>query len=234
MQRYKILWADDEIDLLKPYIVFLESKGYDVLPLPSGADALDAVQKDKFDLIFLDEMMPGMTGLETLAQIKMIDDDVPIVMITKSEEEKIMEEAIGSKIADYLIKPLNPNQILLSVKKILDNKRLVSMKTNSGYQQDFRNIAMQYNDRIGFEEWMEIFKRLTYWELELDQAQDKSMEQVLEMQKAEANSYFTKFIEEHYESWMSDPKAERPVLSHQLMRKKVFPLLEEGKPTFSF
>lgn len=232
MQRYKILWADDEIDLLKPYIVFLESKGYDVTPLPSGADALDAVQKEKFDLIFLDEMMPGMTGLETLAQIKMIDDDVPVVMITKSEEEKIMEEAIGSKIADYLIKPLNPSQILLSVKKILDNKRLVSMKTNSGYQQDFRNIAMQYNDRIGYEEWMEIFKRLTYWELELDQAQDKSMEQVLEMQKAEANSYFTKFIEENYESWMSDPKADRPVLSHQLMRKKVFPLLEEGKPTF--
>ncbi|MFN3589542.1 MAG: PglZ domain-containing protein [Spirosomataceae bacterium] len=232
MQRYKILWADDEIDLLKPYIFFLQGKGYDVTPVPSGADALDVVQSENFDVIFLDEMMPGMTGLETLAQIKQIREDIPVVMITKSEEEKIMEEAIGSKIADYLIKPLNPNQILLSVKKILDNRRLITEKTNQGYQQDFRNIAMQYNDRIGHEEWAEIFKKLTYWELELDKTNDKSMAEVLEMQKAEANSNFTRFIQETYEEWMSDPKSDKPILSHQLMKKKVFPLVKQNEPLF--
>lgn len=232
MQRYKILWADDEIDLLKPYIFFLQGKGYDVTPVPSGADALDVVQNENFDVIFLDEMMPGMTGLETLAQIKQIREDIPVVMITKSEEEKIMEEAIGSKIADYLIKPLNPNQILLSVKKILDNRRLITEKTNQGYQQDFRNIAMQYNDRIGHEEWAEILKKITYWELELDKTNDKSMAEVLEMQKAEANSNFTRFIQDTYEDWMSDPKSDKPILSHHLMKKKVFPLLKPNEPLF--
>lgn len=232
MQRYKILWADDEIDLLKPYVVFLEAKGYDVMPVPSGADALDEVEKDNYDVVFLDEMMPGMTGLETLTQIKQSHPDLPVVMITKSEEERIMEEAIGSKIADYLIKPLNPNQILLSVKKILDNKRLVSEKTNLGYQQEFRNIAMQYSDRMGHEEWAEVYKKLVFWELELEKASDKSMEEIFGMQKAEANNNFAKFIQEEYSSWMIDAKAERPVLSHQLMKKKVFPLLEDESPLF--
>lgn len=232
MQRYSILWADDEIDLLKPYIVFLQAKGYDVTPVPSGSDALDKVESQHFDVVFLDEMMPGMTGLDTLAQIKVMKPNLPVVMITKSEEEKIMEEAIGSKIADYLIKPLNPNQILLSVKKILDNKRLVSEKTNLGYQQDFRNLAMQYNDRIGHEEWAEIYKKLIYWELELGKASDKSMEEVFDMQKSEANSNFCGFIEDNYEDWISDPKAEKPTLSHQIMKKKVFPLLQKESPLF--
>lgn len=230
--RYKILWADDEIELLKPYIIFLEGKGYDITPVPSGADALDEVENNHFDLVFLDEMMPGMTGLETLAQIKQNHPNLPIVMITKSEEERIMEDAIGSKIADYLIKPLNPSQILLSVKKILDNKRLISEKTNLGYQQDFRNIAMQYQDRLGHQEWSEIYKKLVFWELELEKSQDKSMEEVFGMQKAEANTNFTKFIMDEYEDWMSDPKADRPVMSHLLLKKKVFPLVKEGSPLF--
>ena len=166
MQNYSILWADDEIDLLKPHILFLKNKGYDVTPVNSGADAIDEVEQTNYDVVFLDEMMPGMTGLETLAQIKQMRPNLPVVMITKSEEEHIMEEAIGSKIADYLIKPLNPNQILLSVKKILDNKRLVTERTNIGYQQDFRNISMQYNDRMSFEEWAGVYKKLIYWELE--------------------------------------------------------------------
>lgn len=157
--RYNILWADDEIDLLKPYIIFLQAKGYDVTPVPSGADALDKVESERFDVVFLDEMMPGMTGLETLSKIKVLKPNLPVVMITKSEEERIMEDAIGSQIADYLIKPINPNQILLSVKKILDNKRLISEKTNLGYQQDFRNLAMQYNDRIGRSEGYQSTKR---------------------------------------------------------------------------
>lgn len=232
MTRYSILWADDEIELLKPYIVFLEQKGYDVTPVPSGRDALDLVIEKNYDVVFLDEMMAGMTGLETLAEIKQIKPNLPVVMITKSEEEHIMEDAIGSKIADYLIKPINPKQILMSVKKILDNKRLVSEKTNSSYMQGFRNLAMQYNDDVDFNEWAEIYKKIVYWELELDESADKSMEEVLSMQKSEANSKFVRFIEENYEDWMCNPKVERPVMSHNLMKHNVFHLLEKDSPLF--
>ncbi len=234
MQRYSILWADDEIDLLKPHILFLRNKGYDVTPVNSGSDALDKCNEQNFDVVFLDENMPGMTGLETLSQIKATKPALPVVMITKSEEEHIMEEAIGAKIADYLIKPLNPNQILLSVRKILDGKRLVTEKTTQGYQQDFRNIAMAYNDRIGHEEWADIYKKLVFWELELDGADNKSMAEVLDMQKSEANSNFAKFVMENYEDWLNDPKAEKPLLSHQLMKKKVFPLINPQEPVFFF
>lgn len=232
MQRYNILWADDEIDLLKPHIMFLTNKGYDVTSVNSGPDALDKFQETDFDIIFLDENMPGMTGLETLAQIKALKPHIPVIMITKSEEEHIMEEAIGSKIADYLIKPLNPNQILLSIKKILDNKRLVTEKTNIGYQQDFRNISMAYNDNIGHQEWTEIYKKLVFWELEIENTENKSMAEVLNMQKNEANVNFSKFIMENYESWLNDAAIDKPMLSHQLMRKKVFPLLKPDEPVF--
>lgn len=231
-QKYSILWADDEIDLLKPHILFLQNKGYEVTPVPSGADALELCQERQYDLVFLDENMPGMTGLETLSQIKAIRPSLPVVMITKSEEEHIMDSAIGSQISDYLIKPLNPSQILLSAKKILDNKRLVTEKTNMGYQQDFRNLAMAYNDRIGHQEWADIYKKLVYWELEIDKTEHKSMGEVIVMQKDEANSNFAKFISESYEDWMNDPKAEVPLLSNQLMKKKVFPLLKENEPLF--
>ncbi|WP_017731823.1 T9SS response regulator signal transducer PorX [Nafulsella turpanensis] len=232
MQRYSILWADDEIDLLKPHIMFLEKKGYDVTPVNSGADAIDKVSQQSFDIIFLDENMPGMTGLETLSYIKSSKPNQPVVMITKSEEEHIMEEAIGSKIADYLIKPLNPNQILLSVKKILDNKRLVSEKTNMNYQQEFRNISMMVSDSRDYQDWVEIYKKLVYWELEIMTADTGSMGEVLTMQKDEANSNFSKFIIDNYEDWLNDPKADKPLLSHQLMKKKVFPLLKEKEPVF--
>ncbi|WP_420154216.1 response regulator, partial [Siphonobacter sp.] len=176
MQKYSILWADDEIDLLKPYILFLTQKGYEVTPVNSGADALEQLENNTFDVVFLDEMMPGLTGLETLAQLKQQWPNLPVVMITKSEEEHIMEGAIGSKIADYLIKPLNPNQILLSVRKILESRRLVEEKTNLSYQQEFRQLSMQYQDRIGHEEWADIYKKLVYWELEIDATPNKSME----------------------------------------------------------
>lgn len=232
MQRFTILWADDEIDLLKPYIVFLENKGYDVTPVPSGADAIDLVEKNNYDLIFLDEMMAGMTGLDTLVQIKKIKAHIPVVMITKSEEERIMEEAIGSKIADYLIKPINPNQILLSIKKLLDNKRLVSEKTNSSYMQDFRQISMQYNDDLDFNEWVEIYKKLVFWELEIDRSVDKSMEEVFLMQKSEANIRFCEFVEDNYEGWMTDPKVKKPVFSFNLLKQKVFPLIKPQSPLF--
>ncbi len=232
MQRYNILWADDEIDLLKPHILFLTNKGYDVTEVNSGADAIDKCESNHYDIIFLDENMPGMTGLETLNYIKASRPNTPVVMITKSEEEHIMEEAIGSKIADYLIKPLNPNQILLSAKRILDNKRLVTEHTNLSYQQEFRNLSMAFNEEMDFNEWADIYKKLIYWELEIDDTANKSMAEVLEMQKTEANSNFVRFVMENYESWLNDPKAERPLLSHQLMKKKVFPQLKEGNPLF--
>jgi CheY-like chemotaxis protein len=232
MQKYSILWADDEIDLLKPHIIFLGTKGYEVTPVVSGADAVEHCQENNYDIVFLDENMPGMSGLEALAIIKSMKPSLPIIMVTKSEEEHIMEEAIGSKIADYLIKPVNPSQLLLSVKKILDNKRLVSEKVNLGYQQDFRNISMAYNDTLSHEEWADIYKKLVYWELELEDSQDSGMAEVLENQKSEANGYFSKFIANHYEAWLNDPKVSRPLLSNQLMKKKVFPLLEGEEPVF--
>lgn len=231
-QKYSILWADDEIDLLKPHILFLENKGYQITPVRSGADALEKCQEEAFDLVFLDENMPGMSGLETLSQIKASKPSLPVVMITKSEEEHIMEDAIGSQISDYLIKPLNPSQILLSAKKILENKRLVTEKTNMGYQQDFRNLAMVYNDRINHQEWTDIYKKLVYWELEIDKTENKSMGEVIVMQKDEANNNFADFIKDNYEDWLNDEKADKPLMSNQLMKKKVFPLLKENDPLF--
>ncbi len=232
MQRYNILWADDEIDMLKPHILFLEGKGYNITPVNSGSDAIEKFENNYFDLVFLDENMPGMSGLETLAIIKANKPKTPVVMITKSEEEYIMEEAIGSKIADYLIKPLNPNQILLSVKKILDNKRLVTEKINLSYQQDFRKLSMAYNDHISHSEWVDIYKKLIYWELEIDSTENRSMAEVLENQKDEANANFTKFVIENYEDWLNDPAAPKPLISHQIMKKRVFPYIQPGTPLF--
>ncbi len=232
MQRYNILWADDEIDLLKPHILFLENKGYDITPVNSGTDALEKVEELPYDVVFLDENMPGMSGLETLNQIKTVRPGLPVIMITKNEEELIMEEAIGAKIADYLIKPLNPSQILLSVKKILDNKRLITEKTNLSYQQEFRNISMAFQDDMDHEEWIDIYKKLIYWELEIDETENKSMAEVFNMQKEEANSQFSRFIKNNYESWLNDPDADKPLLSHQLMKKKVMPEVGQGVPVF--
>ncbi len=230
MQRYKILWADDEIDLLKPHILFLNEKGYDVVPVNNGTEAVQMVSEDRFDIVFLDENMPGLSGLEALGEIKTKSPALPVVMITKSEEEHIMEEAIGSKISDYLIKPLNPNQILLSVKKILDNKRLISEKTNQSYQQDFTNISMTYNDIIDHEQWSDVYKKLIYWELEINNTEYKSMKEVVDMQKREANNNFTKFIRDNYEHWVNEEE-DAPLLSPDIMKKKVFPECGE-KPVF--
>ncbi|MCS6824049.1 MAG: PglZ domain-containing protein [Cytophagaceae bacterium] len=232
MNRYSILWADDEIELLKPHILFLTSKGYNITPVNSGADALDKITKEKFDVVFMDEHMPGMSGLETLSKIKNIRPNLPVVMITKSEEEHIMEEAIGSKIADYLIKPINPNQILLSLKKILDNKKLIEDKTNTAYRQEFMNISASFADALSHQDWAELYKKLVYWELEIEDTQNKSMVEILSLQKAEANANFSKFIMREYESWLNTPNTDRPVMSHQLMKKKVFPLVEQEKVCF--
>jgi len=232
MQRYTILWADDEIDLLKPHILFLQQRGYDITPVNNGSEAVEQCEARHFDVVFLDEHMPGMSGLEALSLIKNNKPNLPVVMITKNEEEAIMEDAIGAKIDDYLIKPLNPSQILLSVKKILDNKRLVIEKTNQGYQQEFQKISMAFVDNLNHEGWVDIYKKLAFWELQMDQADNQDMAEVLEMQKVEANSNFCRFIKRNYESWLNDPKADKPLLSHQLIKRKVFPEVKEGRPTF--
>ncbi|RMB57356.1 PglZ domain-containing protein [Dokdonia sinensis] len=229
MGNIKILWVDDEIDLLKPHILFLEKKNYDVTTCNSGQEAIDIIEEQSFDIVFLDENMPGLTGLETLSEIKNKRESVPVVMITKSEEEYIMEEAIGSKIADYLIKPVNPNQILLSLKKTLDNSRLVSQKTTSSYQQEFRKIAMDMSMVNSFEEWAELYQKLIYWEMELENIEDASMFEILESQKAEANNQFCKFVDRNYEDWFEGHDS--PVMSHNLFKKKVLPELNKEQPT---
>jgi len=231
MQNYKILWADDEIDLLKPHILFLEKKGYSVKPVNSGFDALDSCEKEYFDVVFLDENMPGMSGLEVLSKIKAKLPSLPIVMITQNEEERIMEEAIGAKISDYLIKPLNPNQILLSIKKILENKKLVSERATTDYQKEFRQISMTISDDITHKEWADVYKKLLHWELEFSANTDTGMAEVLEMQKSEANSYFANFIMDNYENWISGD-VDSPILSHKLLETKVLPHVGDGRPVF--
>ena len=230
MSDIKVLWVDDEIDLLKPHILFLENKNYVVTTAQSGTEALEEMQKDSFDIVFLDENMPGLTGLETLAEIKEQQDSLPVVMITKSEEEYIMEEAIGSKIADYLIKPVNPNQILLSLKKNLDHSRLVSEKTTSSYQQEFRKIAMDMSMINSFEGWAELYQKLVYWELQLEDIEDSGMFEILESQKTEANNQFCKFIDKHYPNWFSGEE-EAPIMSHTLFKERVQPHLKSGEST---
>ena len=230
MKRNKILWADDEIDLLKPHLLFLEEKGYDVTPVISGQDAIDSCREQVFDLIFLDENMPGLTGLETLATIKEIDSAVPVIMVTKSEEESIMNQAIGNKIADYLIKPVNPNQLLLSIKKNLHKNDIITTATTESYQQEFGRIGMQINDSLTADDWMEVYKKLVYWELELEENQAQ-MQDMLIMQKREANSAFGKFIRKNYLDWMSAPER-RPLMSPDLFKTKVFPLLDAGEKVF--
>lgn len=231
MEKVNILWADDEIELLKPHILFLKDKGYAVTTVNNGDEAIDIFKTNDFDLVFLDENMPGMTGLETLQEMKSIRAEVPIVMITKSEEEHIMEEAIGSKISDYLIKPVNPNQILLSIKKNIDNKRIISEKTTMAYQQEFRNIGMTLSDDLDFEEWVEIYKKLVYWETELQSSKNDSMEEILRMQKEEANNRFCDFIEDNYESWLNGKSDHKPILSHTLFKQKVQPIIQKHDST---
>jgi len=228
MTKITILWVDDEIDLLKSQIIFLENKNYTVVTCKSGQEALEEVAKTRFDIVFLDENMPGISGLETLTELKAIDSTLPVVMITKSEEEYIMDEAIGSKISDYLIKPINPNQILLSLKKSLDNSRLVSEKTTANYQQEFRKIAIDLSMVNSHVEWAELYKKLISWELRLEEIEDSSMFEILESQKVEANNLFGKFIEKNYEDWFTNDGG--PILSHTLFKELVKPELKE-QPT---
>jgi CheY-like chemotaxis protein len=230
MTNINVLWVDDEIDLLKPHILFLEQKNYKVTSCQSGTEALEVIDDKKFDIVFLDENMPGLTGLETLSEIKEKNANLPVVMITKSEEEYIMEEAIGSKIADYLIKPVNPHQILLSLKKNLDHSRLVSEKTTSSYQQEFRKIAMDMSMVNSYEDWVELYQKLIYWEIELETIEDPAMFEILESQKNEANLQFGKFIDKNYTNWFL-PNVDAPIMSHNLFNNKVAPQISKVQPT---
>lgn len=229
MSNERILWADDEIELLKPHILFLQQKGYEVMTANNGTDAIDMADDQHFDLIFLDENMPGLTGLETLSVIKERHPAIPVIMITKSEEEDIMNQAIGGKIADYLIKPVNPNQILLSIKKNLHSREIVSETNTSGYQQDFGKISMAINDARDYNDWIEVYKKLVHWELELENT-DKGLTEMLKMQKTEANAAFVKFIKKNYESWITG--TDRPLISPDLFKARIFPMLDNGEKVF--
>ena len=232
MSNFTILWADDEIDLLKPHIMFLKAKGYDVVAVNNGHDALDIVGSQPVDIIILDENMPGLTGLETLQRIKQIAPHIPVLMITKSEEENIMDQAVGSKIADYLIKPVNPNQILLSIKKNLHSESLVSRRTTSDYQQEFSRIASLINDSYTIDDWMETYRKLVFWDIELASA-DTNMDELLEMQKIEANTTFGKFVKKNYEKWVTDPDdPRRPLMSPDIFKRRIFPMLDAGDKVF--
>lgn len=232
MSPIKILWTDDEIDLLQPHVLFLKDKGYEVATASNGEDAIRAVADQKFDLIFLDENMPGLSGLETLSRIKEVDPTIPVVMITKSEEENIMDEAIGSNISDYLIKPVKPNQILLSIKKHTDTKRLVRQKATMDYQSQFAQLGLQINEAHDFKDWADIYKRLTFWELELEQIEDASLREILQMQKNEANYGFSKYVRNNYQKWFDDRNRDKPLLSPSVLANEIFPLVDRKEKVF--
>lgn len=231
MSTGHLLWVDDEIELLKAHIIFLEKKGYDVTTVSNGTDAIEECRQQTFDLILLDEMMPGLTGLETLQVIKDIQPATPVVMVTKSEEENIMDQAIGSKIADYLIKPVNPSQILLTLKKNIHQRQIVTEVTQTGYQQNFQNITMQIGDSRTVDEWKDVYRRLVHWELELSDT-DSGMTEMLQMQKEEANNAFAKFIKNNYLSWVAPGQTDRPLMSPDIFKNKVFPTINGGDKVF--
>lgn len=227
----KILWVDDEIEYLKPHIMFLQSKGYSIETCNNGYDALDAVRNNNFDLIILDEMMPGMTGLETLAKIKEIRPIVPIVMVTKSEEEDIMNRAVGVNIADYLIKPVNPNQVLLSIKKNLHKQEIYDEVTTTDYRKEFSSITLSFSDANSIEDWISIYKKLTNWDMQLSDLRDESVKEILEYQKNEANSEFAKFIKREYREWFKPNCNTKPIMSHNLFRSCVIPIVDKHEKT---
>ena len=231
MKNGLLLWADDEMDLLRPHILFLENKGYEVMTVTNGQDALDLCRKHTFDLVLLDENMPGLSGLETLSRIKDLTPSVPVVMVTKSEEENIMDQAIGGKIADFLIKPVNPHQILMTLKKNIHQRDILTEKTDSNYQQNFARLGMSINDARSYEEWVEVYRQLVSWELQLSEA-DSNMTEMLKMQKDEANTGFAKFVKKNYKDWVSSTTDNRPLMSPDLFKTRVFPRLDKGEKVF--
>lgn len=230
----KILWVDDEIELLKPHILFLRDKGYEIETLNNGFDALESAASTHYDLIILDEMMPGITGLETLAKLKEIDPTVPVVMVTKSEQESIMDRAVGSSIADYLIKPINPNQVLLSIKKSVHKKQLVTEQTTSDYRKEFNSITASTSSAKTFAQWQAIYKKIVAWDVQLSNSSDRSIADIIQYQKNEANAEFAKFVKNNYLEWFDGNCQDKPVMSHTLMKNWVFPIVDKSKKTTFF
>lgn len=229
----KILWADDEIDQLKSHIIFLENKDFEVTPVTNGEDAISLIKNGSFDIVFLDEQMPGMDGLATLEQIQTIQSSLPVVMITKSEEESIMDDAIGNKIADYLIKPVNPNQILLTVKRILDKKRIQNEKAAQTYLKSFNELSAKFSEQTSWQDWIDIYKTLTHWELNLENG-DEALQQVLQDQFQQANHAFGRFVKLEYKGWLKRLENKHPTLSPDLLKRKVFPHLENRETVVFF
>ena len=232
MRKIKILWTDDEIHVLKSHIIFLEEKGYDIDTCTNGNDTIDLVRQNSYDIIFLDENMPGLSGIETLRLIKEVRTDIPVVMITNSEEEDLMEAAIGSEIADYLIKPVKPTQILLVLKKIIDQRRLVTEKTTTDYRQEFSRITEMISMAATYNEWTDLYRKIIFWESELEKSSDNGMNEILKMQENEANNLFAKFFMNNYLSWLKPDNSDRPILSPDLFPKKILPNIQLHKPLF--
>ena len=231
MTGAKILWVDDEIELLKPHILFLKDKGYEVESCNNGYDAIEMARNTAYDLIILDEMMPGMTGLETLPGIKDVRPTTPVIMVTKSEEENIMDKAVGSKIADYIIKPVNPNQVLLSIKKNVYSQQLVTEQSTADYRAEFGRISSLFADARTFADWCNIYRRLSNWEIELSESSDEGIKEILSYQKSEANNEFAKFVRREYVGWINSKTKDTPVMSHTLLRSNVFPVADNGGKT---
>lgn len=227
---YKILWVDDEIDLLKPYTLYLKNKGYEIDTATNGQDAIELCEKEIYDIVFLDENMPGLSGLETLSKIKEVRPNIPIVMITKSEEENIMDMAIGNKIADYLIKPVNPSQILMTLKKHIHKRDIINTQTTTSYRQEFMQIGSQLNNTVTYEDWYDLYKKLVYWDFKLTET-DNELRDLLQSQKSEANAFFAKYIKNNYLNWINNPD-ERPLLSTDIFKKRIFPLLDKKEKIF--
>jgi len=228
----KILWVDDEIELLRPHLQLLENKGYSVDTATNGEDAIEMVKTKDYDLIFIDEMMPGLGGLQTLAVIKDLSPSVPVVMVTKNEAESLMEEAIGSKITDYLLKPVNPTQILLACKKILESKKISDAHVSRDYIKEIQNISQMLNTKtLTEEEWIELYVRLTNWEIELDMHPDLGLNRTLQDQKKECNAEFSKFVEKKYIEWINEKNA-KVLLSPNIIEHYVIPELDSQNSVF--
>lgn len=229
MKEHKILWVDDEIDLLQAHIAFLEEKGISVTPCSSGDDAIELVGRQDFDLVLLDEMMPGKDGLATLDAIKDIRPHLPVVMVTKSEEETLMEEAIGQKIDDYLTKPVNPSQVLMAIKKLVQSRNIVAGKLGQRYIADINRMNATLSGSATWIDWVAAHRTLCEWDLELDRYPDEGLFEIHRGTRREWNGRFTRFFEEGYEWWIHASPAKRPPISVDVVDRAVIPHIKKGE-----
>jgi CheY-like chemotaxis protein len=225
-----ILWVDDEIDNLKSHIIFLEERGYKVTPATNGDDAIALIGKKNFDLVLLDEMMPGKDGLTTLEEIKEKNPHLPVIMVTKNEEENLMDQAIGEKIDDYLTKPVNPSQVLSAVKKILGKKRIREEHLSKKYAEDFNRVRSTLAGPVSWREWIEIHRLLSEWDLEMEDFKEIGLSETHFTQRRECDLEFGRFVERNYVDWVE--KKDSPSLSVDVVPKYLYPLLLEKKPVF--